>query len=94
MRLAASDEIDGSERSAARSTPPITPTARVPPMVRKNIVLAVAIPRCSQATLVWTAMSSAVLASPMPMPKSAVVPRNAQIEGSREKNQGAVPPRP
>ena len=37
-------------------------------MVRKNIVLAVAMPRRFQGTLVWTAMMSGVFASPSPGP--------------------------
>ena len=74
-RLAASSGMLASAIRLALMTPPITPTARVPPMVRKNIVLAVAMPRCSHATLVCTAMRSAVFAKPMPTPNMPVITR-------------------
>ena len=44
------------------------PTESVPPMVRKNIELAVATPRRFQGTLAWMAMRSGVFANPSPSP--------------------------
>ena len=65
------------------------PTDSAPPMVRKNIVLAVATPRCFQLTALCTAMMSAVFAVPMPRP-SANMERRTAKSGAKGWSESTV----